>query len=56
MTPIQRKKILIVEDERIVAKDLQLTIEDLGYEVTASVASAAAAISAAELLLPNFIA
>ena len=28
------KKILVVEDERIVARDLQMTLETQGYRVT----------------------
>ena len=34
-----RYKVLIVEDERVVAKDLALTIESMGYEVIGSAAS-----------------
>jgi DNA-binding NtrC family response regulator len=46
-------RILIVEDERITAEDLQETLTDLGYEVTASVSSGADAISQAEENMPD---
>jgi CheY-like chemotaxis protein len=41
-------RILIVEDERVTAEDLHDTLKDLGYEVTAAVASGADAIAQAE--------
>ncbi|UXD87691.1 EAL domain-containing protein [Thalassolituus hydrocarboniclasticus] len=40
-------RILIVEDEKVTALDLKLTLEDLGYEVVACVSSGEAAIAAA---------
>ncbi len=46
-------RILIVEDERITAEDLQETLTDLGYVVTASVSSGADAISQAEENIPD---
>jgi len=46
-------RILIVEDERITAEDLQETLTDLGYVVTASVSSGADAISQAEKNMPD---
>src|SRR5580698_11468584 len=46
-------RILIVEDERITAEDLQETLTDLGYEVTASVSSGADAISQAQENTPD---
>jgi DNA-binding response OmpR family regulator len=52
---IRQKSVLLVEDERIVAKDLQRTIERLGYEVIASVASADAAIEAAATRRPDLV-
>ena len=36
---MESAKILIVEDERIVAVDLQLSLERLGYTVTAMASS-----------------
>src|SRR5260370_41056622 len=46
-------RILIVEDERITAEDLEDILKDLGYEVTELVSSGADAIRAAEKLLPD---
>jgi DNA-binding NtrC family response regulator len=46
-------RILIVEDERITAEDLQETLTDLGYVVTASVSSGADAISQAQENMPD---
>lgn len=42
-------RILIVEDERIVAKNLEERLAELGYQVIASVSSGKAAIELAEL-------
>jgi diguanylate cyclase (GGDEF)-like protein/PAS domain S-box-containing protein len=42
-------RILIVEDEKVTALDLKLTLEDLGYTVVACVGSGEAAIAAAEV-------
>ena len=47
--------ILIVEDEAIVALDLKLQLQELGYEVVATVASADQAIAATARLLPQLI-
>ncbi|MDK2777576.1 MAG: EAL domain-containing protein [Pseudomonadota bacterium] len=49
------KRILIVEDEKITALDLKLTLEDLGYDVVASVSSGEAAVEQAEALTPDLI-
>lgn len=38
---MKRAKILIVEDERTIAEDLKLTLENLGYKVTGTVSSSA---------------
>jgi CheY-like chemotaxis protein len=46
-------RILIVEDERITAEDLQETLTDLGYVVTASVSTGADAIAQAEANAPD---
>jgi two-component system, sensor histidine kinase len=51
----KRKKILIVEDEQIVAEDLQRTLERLGYTVTAQSASAREAINQAGNTLPDLV-
>lgn len=47
--------VLLVEHERVVANDLERTLAALGYDVTASVASAAAAIHAAETRRPDLV-
>ncbi|MFH1615943.1 MAG: histidine kinase dimerization/phosphoacceptor domain -containing protein [Planctomycetota bacterium] len=48
-------KILVVEDESIVAKDLQNTLQNLGYKVPAVVSSGQAAIEAAEKHKPDLV-
>jgi len=48
-----KKRILVVEDETIVAMDLRLRLEDLGYTVTATAASGKDAIKEAEDTLPD---
>ena len=48
-------KILVVEDEEIMAFDLETTLKKLGYEVTAVVSSEREAISQVECNLPNLI-
>src|SRR4051812_48525521 len=48
-------RILVVEDERIVALDLVRTLEDLGYEVLDSVATGEAAIARAAELSPDIV-
>jgi len=48
-------RILIVEDERIVAEDLRLTLLQLGYEVAGSVASGEEAIPLARERFPDLI-
>ena len=48
-------KILVVEDERIVAKDIQVSLEDLGYTVPAVVASGEEAISKAAETFPDLV-
>jgi PAS domain S-box-containing protein len=48
-------RIMVVEDERIVALDLASTLEQLGYVVAASVSSGEAAIEQATKLRPNLV-
>ena len=48
-------KILIVEDERIVAKELRGRLESLGYSVSASISSGKEAIQKAEKSRPDLI-
>jgi two-component system cell cycle sensor histidine kinase/response regulator CckA len=49
------KHILIVEDERIIAKDLQRSLLQLGYDVAPPVATAEAAIRAACEMCPDLV-
>ena len=48
-------RILIVEDERIVAEDLRLTLRQLGYEVAGSVATGEDAVRLAKEQPPDLI-
>ena len=48
-------KILIVEDERIVAKDIQSTLQNLGYEILAMVSSGEEAVSRAAEMRPDLV-
>jgi len=48
-------KILIVEDEKIVAKDIERSLKSLGYVVVAAVASAQEAIQQTQALQPDLI-
>jgi len=50
-----RYSVLIVEDERIVARDLQIIVEGMGYEVTATVASCAEALAACATRVPDIV-
>lgn len=52
MTP---HSLLIVEDEIILAKDLECRLKELGYQVVGIVSTGLAAIAAAEQLLPDLI-
>jgi diguanylate cyclase (GGDEF)-like protein/PAS domain S-box-containing protein len=49
------KSILIVEDERIVARDLKFTLEDLGYEIPAIAASGERAIQKVSEHWPDLV-
>ena len=51
----QPLQVLIVEDERVVAKDLQLTLRRLGYNVPITVASCAAALQAVSERCPDLV-
>jgi CheY-like chemotaxis protein len=48
-------KILITEDERIIAEDLKLTLQSFGHEVTAICASGEEAVTKTRELLPDLI-
>ena len=50
-----KAQILIVEDERIVAQDIRVTLVNLGYSVAAVVSSGEAAIEKAEELRPDLV-
>ncbi len=48
-------RILIVEDEIIIAEDLRLTIQNFGHEVIAIVSSGEEAVAFANKLMPDII-
>jgi PAS domain S-box-containing protein len=50
-----KKRILIVEDERIIAEDLRVTLESFGYEVIDIISSGENAIQKAGETLPDLI-
>ena len=50
-----KRRILVVEDEAIVAEDLRDTLETLGFEVTAAVASGKAAMEEVAKAAPDLI-
>jgi PAS domain S-box-containing protein len=52
---MEKPKILIVEDESIVAKDLELTLEGMGYSVAGVVASGEEAVRRAEEYRPDLV-
>ncbi|MBX7183968.1 MAG: response regulator [Vicinamibacteria bacterium] len=53
--PRSDTRILVVEDEAIVARDLAHRLEDLGYEVTGTAASGAEALALAQSTRPNLV-
>jgi two-component system cell cycle sensor histidine kinase/response regulator CckA len=55
MQLIDSRHVLVVEDERVVAKDLQRTLTNLGYEVPVTVATADDAIRAASARCPDLV-
>lgn len=52
---MSKTRILVVEDESIVAKDIQKSLEKLGYEVPATASSAASAYEKLEELQPDLV-
>ncbi len=48
-------RILVVEDEAIIARDIASTLEDLGYEVTGTADSAPAALASIEAARPDLV-
>jgi two-component system cell cycle sensor histidine kinase/response regulator CckA len=55
MQLVDSRHVLVVEDERVVAKDLQRTLTNLGYEVPITVATADDAIRAASERCPDLV-
>ncbi len=54
-TQLIRKKVLVVEDEAIVARDIQMRLQDLGYDVPLTVSSGEQAIVKAGEIRPDMI-
>src|SRR5262245_21715369 len=54
-SPVDAARILIVEDERLIAVDLQRRLTRLGYTVVGIVASGSQAIALAYQLRPNLV-
>ena len=52
---MRKVRILVVEDERIVARDIVTSLEALGYEVCASVPSGEEALEKAEKMHPHLV-
>lgn len=52
---MSHEKILIVEDERLVVRDIQLRLERFGYEVVGSTRLGEDAVNMAEQLTPNLV-
>ena len=55
MEPTSRHSVLIVEDDMIVANDLQQTLDDLGYEPLAIATSAEEAVARASEKCPDLV-
>jgi signal transduction histidine kinase len=55
MAPVKRARILVVEDEAIVARDIASQVEALGYEAVGIAANAEHAIHMAERERPNLV-
>jgi CheY-like chemotaxis protein len=51
----ERYKVLVVEDERVVAKDLVLTLEGMGYDVIGNAASRDEAIAVCAQQVPDIV-
>ena len=52
---MKKPRILVVEDDRIIARSLRMILEQLGYEVTALASTGQAAIREAEETKPDLI-
>lgn len=55
MNPAGQARVLIVEDQKLIAADLEMTLNKLGYEVTASISSGEEAVAAAESTEPDLV-
>lgn len=55
MSTERRARVLIAEDERLVARDLEEIVKHLGYETTGTVSSAASAVVAVEKERPDLV-
>jgi diguanylate cyclase (GGDEF)-like protein len=53
--PVAQRRLLVVEDERIVALDLRGALEDLGYTVVGTAASSDEALRTAEARRPDLV-
>ena len=51
MAPVKRARILVVEDEAIVARDIASQVQDLGYETVGIAASAEHAMQMVERVI-----
>jgi CheY-like chemotaxis protein len=52
---VKKPRILVVEDDRIIARSLRMILEQLGYEVTALASTGQAAIREAKETKPDLI-
>ena len=52
---VKKQRILVVEDDRIIARSLRMILEQLGYEVTALASTGQAAINEAKETKPDLI-
>jgi PAS domain S-box-containing protein len=50
-----KARIMVVEDEGIIAEDIQMSLQDLGYEVSAVVATGEEAVSKAHQVRPDLV-
>lgn len=51
---MEKKKIMVVEDERIIARDLARQLTDLGYDVVSTAYSGEEAVEKAREVHPEF--
>ena len=52
---MKKKQILIVEDERIVAEDIKMSLQRLGYSVPGTATSGEDAVKKAEEIRPDLV-